>query len=91
MDLTNEVHGEILIQDNTTNPKYRGGLLPSDGGERYRCVGEGGEAVGGDSGRSSPSNLPLVVAWSFSVSLFSISASVHHECPKVYIQGFRSK
>jgi hypothetical protein len=28
MDLNNEVHGNRLIQDTTTNPKSRGGLLP---------------------------------------------------------------
>jgi hypothetical protein len=28
MNLNNQVHGEKLIPDTTTNPKFRGGLLP---------------------------------------------------------------
>jgi hypothetical protein len=54
MDLNNEVHGERLIQGTTTNPKSRGVLLPSHGGERWRGVGEGGEVAGDDSSSGSP-------------------------------------
>jgi hypothetical protein len=54
MDLNNEVHGEKLIQDTTINPKCRGGLLPSLGGEGYGGVGEGGEVDKGDSGSGPP-------------------------------------
>jgi hypothetical protein len=61
MDLNNQVHGEKLIQDTTTNPKSRGGLLPSNGGERCRGVCEGGVAARGNFGSGSPSNLPLAV------------------------------
>jgi hypothetical protein len=52
MYLNNEVHGGRLIQDTTTNPKSRGELFPSHGGERCGRVGEGGEATGGKSGSS---------------------------------------
>jgi hypothetical protein len=79
MDLNNQVHGERLIQDTTTKNKYRGGPLPSHGGERCGGVGEGGEAARGDSGSGSPSNLPLAVACILYVSLFSISTSIHCE------------
>jgi hypothetical protein len=41
----NQVHGETLMQYTTTNPKSKGGLLPSHGGEHSRSVGEGGEAI----------------------------------------------
>jgi hypothetical protein len=47
MDLNNEVYGERLIQDSTTNPKSRGGLLPSHDGESCGGIGEGGEAARG--------------------------------------------
>jgi hypothetical protein len=50
----NQVHGEILIPGTTTNPKSRGGLLPSHGGERCRDVGEGGDAAKGNFGSGSP-------------------------------------
>jgi hypothetical protein len=43
MNLNNKVYGERSIQDITTNPKSRGVILPSHGGERCRGVGEGGE------------------------------------------------
>jgi hypothetical protein len=92
MNLNNQVHGEILIQDTSTNPKSRGVRLPSQVGERCRGVGGGGEAVGDDSGSGPPSNIPLVAAYSLYISLFSISASVHHEIKSMgYIGVFRSK
>jgi hypothetical protein len=89
----NQIHGEILMQDTSTNPKFRGGLLPSPDGERCGGVGEGGETARGDSSSCSPSYLPLAAACSLSVSLFSISAFVHRENEylKVYIEGFGSK
>jgi hypothetical protein len=93
MDPNNEVHGKRLIQDTTTNPKSMGGLIPSHGQERNGGVGEGEEAAEGDSGIGSPSNLPPAAACSLSVSLFLISASIHHEnkYPKVHIDGIMSK
>jgi hypothetical protein len=81
MDLNNEVNRERLIQNTITNPKSRGGLLPSHGGERCRGVGEGGEAVGGDSDSGSPCNLPTTV------SLFSIFASIRRE--NEYLKVYR--
>jgi hypothetical protein len=62
MDLNNKVHEERLMKYTTTNPKSRGGILPSHGGECCGGVGEGGEVAGGDSGSGSPSNLPPAVA-----------------------------
>jgi hypothetical protein len=56
-----------------------GGLLSSHGGELCGGVGEGGELVRGDYGSGSPFNLPPIVAYSLSISMFSISASVCHE------------
>jgi hypothetical protein len=51
----NQVHEERLIQDTTTNPKSRGGLLPSHSGEHCGGVGEGSEAAaGGYFGSGSP-------------------------------------
>jgi hypothetical protein len=47
MDINNEIHRERLIQDTTTNPKCRGVLILSHGGEHCGGVGEGGEAAGG--------------------------------------------
>jgi hypothetical protein len=76
MDLNNGIHGERLIQDTTTNPKSMGGLLPSQGGERFGGVGEGGEAARVDSGSGSPSNLLPSVTCSLSASMFSIFAFV---------------
>jgi hypothetical protein len=67
MELYNQVHGERLIQDTTTNPKYSGGLLLSHGGEWCERVGEGGEAAEGDFNNDSLSNLAPVVACSLSV------------------------
>jgi hypothetical protein len=65
----------------------------SHGGEHCKGLGEGGEAAGGNSVSGSPSNLPPMAACSLFVSLFLISAFVHHgnKNPKVYIDGFRSK
>jgi hypothetical protein len=54
MDLSNQVHGEILMQDTTTNPKFGGGLLPSHSGERCEGVGEGGEVTKGDFDSGPP-------------------------------------
>jgi hypothetical protein len=79
MDLNNQVHGERLIQNTTINPKSRGWLLPSHGGERCEDVGQGGESVGGNSGSSSPSNLPPAAACSLSVFVFLIYAFVYHK------------
>jgi hypothetical protein len=84
MDLNNKVHGERLIQDTTANPKSRGALLPSHGGELCGGVGEGGEVAGGNSATGPLSNLPLTMAYNLFVSLFSISASV---CCKIKSQG----
>jgi hypothetical protein len=49
----NQVHEERLIQDTTTNPNSRGGLLPSHGGGHYGGVGEGSEVAGGYFGSGS--------------------------------------
>jgi hypothetical protein len=88
-----KVHGERLIQDTTTNPKSRSGLLPSHVRERCRGVGKGGEVAIGNSYSGSPSNLPSVVACNLSISLFWIAASVRHEIKSdgVYIAVFRSR
>jgi hypothetical protein len=92
MDINNEVHGERMKADTTTKPKYRRGLLPSHGGDRCGGIGECGEAAGGDSSSTFPSNLPLEAARSLSISVFLIFVSVHREIKyqRVYIVGFRS-
>jgi hypothetical protein len=72
----NQVHKEGLIQDTTTNPKSRGGLLPSHGGEQCRGVGKGSEAARVNFGSGSSSNLPLVPAASFFLCFRSLPPSV---------------
>jgi hypothetical protein len=60
-------------------PKFRGGLLPSHGGERRGGVGGKRESSGDDPDIGSPSNFPLAANSRVFVSWFLISASVRRE------------
>jgi hypothetical protein len=87
-----KVHREI-DQLTTINPKSRGGLLPSHGGEGHVGVGGGGEAVERDSSCGPP---PPILLWRQAtnpmfIGFWSMPPSVTNKIAGVFIYCFKLK